>query len=383
MLRIVGFVIVLCSICCCTVSGQNNEGFTIDGHFKGLQDGEKITLSYGEGFVMAKIQETTSKNENFHLSGTLPDAPRLLWVSIDRGESKKVVPVFLDNNEHMRIEGGDMDKMPNGKLEDISSFVVVEGSPTNHEYEVVRASHATYWGIANALKKDMDKLGITGCENLTAAEVTMQNRKRFEDIFFTILSDHPRAAMYVIDVFNRPFVDHAAMLATVYRNLSDKDKQSHFGVRMKEKVPLCVAQAFPAFTLPSVDGKMVNAKDVFSKNKLTLVQFFASNSDATTLFDAQKELQNIYKTYHDKGFDVIGICSDVSDKKWKLSASDLPGYQVSDLKGADGVVGKTYHEYGNPASPKVTNVLVDQNGNIVAWAVSGAELYWYLRKTFQ
>jgi peroxiredoxin len=168
----------------------------------------------------------------------------------------------------------------------------------------------------------------------------------------------------------------------VYDSLSDHLKNSFPGKLLKEKILLSVGQPFPLFTLPGLDGKQLALKDVIAKSKLTIVQFYASNSVEVDHYQA--ELQHAYQVYHAKGLNIVGVCSDTSIRKWKIAAADLPWQQVSDLKGEEGVVGKVYHEYGfhGTPQPNTTNVLIDANGKIVSWDANGAELLYYLWKTF-
>ncbi len=112
------------------------------------------------------------------------------------------------------------------------------------------------------------------------------------------------------------------------------------------------------------------------------MQFWSSSS-----YDVDGFMENLlamYKKYHNKGLDIVGVSSDSVDTKWKRAIRfyELPWPQVSDLKGRNGIVNNVYQEYGYwfTTNPNTTNVLLDNKGNIVAYDKYGMELQWYLEK---
>ncbi len=101
----------------------------------------------------------------------------------------------------------------------------------------------------------------------------------------------------------------------VYDKLSDHLKNSYYGKLLKEHLVLAQGQTFSEFTLPTPDGKTCSLRDILPKGKLTLVQFWASNSYNVGHF--QEELLALYKKYNEKGLNVIGVSADTSVNKWK------------------------------------------------------------------
>jgi len=85
---------------------------------------------------------------------------------------------------------------------------------------------------------------------------------------------------------------------------------------------------------------------VVSKNKITLVHLWASNS--YHIEDYRNELLTLYEKYHKKGLEVIGLSADTDPRKWKIGMLDIPWLNVSDLKGDKGIVQQVYREFPNP-----------------------------------
>ncbi len=77
-------------------------------------------------------------------------------------------------------------------------------------------------------------------------------------------------------------------------------KNSYYGKFFKrEDHTLVQAPLSQCLVLPTPDGKKIASKNVLAKNKLTIVQFWASNSYDVDRY--QNELLLLYKKYHSKG----------------------------------------------------------------------------------
>ncbi|MBQ7773844.1 MAG: AhpC/TSA family protein [Bacteroidales bacterium] len=125
----------------------------------------------------------------------------------------------------------------------------------------------------------------------------------------------------------------------------------------------------PDFVQNDPDGKPVKFSDIYSKNKLTMVDFWASWCGPCRAFNP--ELVKIYKKYHKKGFEILGVSNDNTHEAWVKGIKDdkLVWPQVSDLKGWDNEVGKMYYVRYIPQ-----NIFVDQNGKIVGRQIDKPEV---------
>ena len=125
----------------------------------------------------------------------------------------------------------------------------------------------------------------------------------------------------------------------------------------------------PDFVQNDTEGKPVKFSDIYSKNKLTMVDFWASWCGPCRAFNP--ELVKIYKKYHRKGFEILGVSHDSSHDAWVKGIKDdkLTWPQVSDLKYWDNEVGKMYYVRFIPQ-----NIFVDQNGIIVGRQIDKPEV---------
>jgi peroxiredoxin len=127
-----------------------------------------------------------------------------------------------------------------------------------------------------------------------------------------------------------------------------------------------VGQKYIDFSMQTPEGKTVSLSDFVSKNKYTLIDFWASWCGP-----CRKEMPNVveaYKAFKDKGFGIVGISLDENADKWKeaITALNITWPQMSDLQGWNNAGAKLYGVNSIPAT-----VLVDQEGTIVARNLRG------------
>lgn len=91
-------------------------------------------------------------------------------------------------------------------------------------------------------------------------------------------------------------------------------------------------QAFD-FTLPDHDGNEVRLSDVASRNKLVVIDFWASWCGPCRA--TMPHLKQLYEKYHDKGVEVVSVSIDEKADDWNKAYRQLalPWIDLSSLKG--------------------------------------------------
>jgi len=129
-------------------------------------------------------------------------------------------------------------------------------------------------------------------------------------------------------------------------------------------------ETFVDISLPGPQGQTVSVKDYVGKNKLVLIDFWASWCGP-----CMAEMPYVVKTYerfHDKGLEIVGVSLDNNKANW-LAAIERTGQkwpQMSDLQGWDCQGAQFYNIQSIPA-----NVLINEHGKIVARDLRGDALF--------
>jgi len=159
-----------------------------------------------------------------------------------------------------------------------------------------------------------------------------------------------------------------------FDRLSERIKQSPLGKELEGRLLTVkgklTGEQFKDFVSTTPEGTELSLKDVVSKNKYTLVDFWASWCGP-----CRKENPNVVKTFNafkDKGFTVLSVSLDDNGSKWKaaIQSDGMPWYHVSSLKGWKEPAAALYNIRAIPQ-----NVLVDAHGKIVATNLREETLY--------
>lgn len=126
---------------------------------------------------------------------------------------------------------------------------------------------------------------------------------------------------------------------------------------------------FIDFKMPNPEGVMKSLSSYVTKNKLTLVDFWASWCGPCRR--EMPHVKELYAKYKSKGLEIVGVSFDQDKEAWKgaIKQMQLKWPQMSDLKGWQSQAGQLYGIRSIPAT-----LLVNQKGEIVAFGLRGAEL---------
>lgn len=139
-----------------------------------------------------------------------------------------------------------------------------------------------------------------------------------------------------------------------------------------------VGNPFKDFDSKTVDGKDIRFSELVEKGKVTLLDFWASW--CIPCIQESKELKELYKTYHGKGFNIVSVSLDTDKQKWlhAIQKHELPWTHISTLKGFKdpGAI-----EYAVQAIPYI--ILIDRNGNIINQNQHGDILHNTIKEQFK
>lgn len=130
-----------------------------------------------------------------------------------------------------------------------------------------------------------------------------------------------------------------------------------------------IGQSFVDFTQETPEGNLMSISELVGKSKLLLIDFWASWCGPCRA--ENPNVVEVYNEYHEKGFDIIGVSLDMEKDKWieAIEKDGLIWHNISDLKYWNNEGAKLYGISSIPS-----NVLIDQNGIIIAKNLRGEDL---------
>lgn len=156
-----------------------------------------------------------------------------------------------------------------------------------------------------------------------------------------------------------------------YNNLTDRVKQSALGKELKRKVDemgsVSIGGTAPDFKAQTPEGKELSLYDL--RGHVVLLDFWASWCGPCMA--EMPNVKGIYKKYHDKGLEVLGVSLDSQKEPWvnAIQKHELNWHHVSTLNKFDCPIAKHFHVTGIPRM-----YILDKAGKIIAQDLRGEEL---------
>jgi len=177
------------------------------------------------------------------------------------------------------------------------------------------------------------------------------------------IKKHP-ASWISLDLVGNAIMMRDFAVAALYDGLPESLRSTDRGKYLHEqsliRKEIKAGLPAPDFTAYAPDGKPVKLSDF--RGKIVLLDFWASWCEPCR--QMTPELAEVYNTYKDKGFVLLGVSLDKTSQKaaWLKAIKDdkVTWPQCSDGKGTNGPLAIMYQVSAIPMS-----FLIDRNGNLV------------------
>ena len=172
-----------------------------------------------------------------------------------------------------------------------------------------------------------------------------------------------QASFYMLDVDQLE-----AELTRLDAPLQEMEEYKYMYGKLERMKAVAIGKKYTDFGLETPEGEFLKVSDVHNGGVL-LIDFWASWCGPCRR--ANPEVVEIYKSYNDQGFEILGVSLDRDSASWVKAIADdqLTWSHISDLKywNSEGAA-----LYGVPAIPHT--VLIDRDGVITAKNLHGDEL---------
>ena len=316
-------------------SGNSSNSYQISGTIPHAEDGSYVYLVNRMG--EAPVDSALVKDGAFTFKGEADGSAKFLSYSLTDRANLSYGQVFLESGKI----AADMKKASEGRS-------VISGTPIND--------------AAAELYSKLDAL-------------TDEEEEKYDELVLEAI-DKNIANPFGVNLLTSNYYSMEPAQVNEYLDkipaeLSEGN-QTLEKIRSTVKVQLETAPGcqYKDFTMKTPEGKDISLSDYVGKNKLVLVDFWASWCGPCV-----REMPNVKKLYadfHGKGLEIVGVSLDRDEEAWKngIKNLDLPWVHMSDVKYWNCEGARLYGVNSIPAT-----VLIAKDGTILKRNLRGEELY--------
>lgn len=343
---------------CLFFASCQSKSYKINGSVEGLEDGDTLFLT--SDFQMGIPSDTlVVKDGKFTFNGET-DSTYLCMVYSD---------LFNEINTPFFIEPGTITI----HLTDRPGGSRVGGTKCNDGWQELNDSVMVIGREINRIAEHIYGRTITREEQEKGMEQIEKLNQRFAGIVVKTTEKNIKNefGFFLLTYYPEKLINNETR-ARLIQQLPDDMQQRPIIQSMKKALSHISKTAkgatIPDFSRPTLDGTELNIMSEVRKNKVTLINFWASYCGACR--QEMPFLVKMYNNYKDKGFGVVGISTDINKENWERACKQLnmPWPQMCDEKNP-----KTISSMFNVR--KIPhNIVVDSQGKILQRGLRGKAL---------
>lgn len=352
--------------------GQNQTSiFSIDGFLQDMDSGiVKLRQPISDPAFYTFEPQAEIRDGKFRITGHLehPDLTYLTFFNKSGDILLETAWFYIDPGaQNLKIKSGN-----NGQ-------VITSSSRSFNEYErYFRPSFDSLDSIDKKLSLELAKAQLASKAQIILDSLDrLRNKVSIQKGIFQLeyVMAHPRSYVGLIEISASLTLDNFGFAEKAFSLLDLKLQRSQEGIKLKEKIEKVKAvqtgSIFPDFTLLDRSRSSTSLYQI-ERGSFTLIDFWFNSCGYCIL--QFPDLKAIYKDFHTKGFEVLGITIDKErfELDWKkaIQTHELPWPQFWDFNGTQCA------EYLIKYFP--SNFLLNEKGVIVARDLDMNELRRFL-----
>jgi len=337
---------------------QNKEAYTIE-----------VNL-YGSGGKWIKLMALEDRNYvTYDSAFAEAGSPAVLTRGVDGVKSMYLTVEDADGSVRMLVENSSYSL--GGTLEEPEIKTDSKAQNDLNAYnEKIRPITEKMTELVAELRKGPDPENPQKSDSLREAYYELYDKQRTIDSVY--IGENPSSFASVLALrgifYTLDNEELEAALTRLDTPLQEMEEYKYMNGKLERMKAVAIGQKYTDFGLETPEGEMLKVSDVHQGNVL-LIDFWASW--CAPCRRVNPVVVEIYNTYHEKGFDILGVSLDRDSASWVRAIADdhLIWNHISDLKywNSEGA-----ELYGVPAIPH--SVLIDRNGIISAKNLESDEL---------
>ena len=224
--------------------------------------------------------------------------------------------------------------------------------------------------LVTELRKGPDPENPAKSDSLREAYYALNDQQTRMDSIY--IEENPSSYATVLALRGMYYMLDAQQLETALGKLDtplhEMEEYKLMYNKMERMLAVDIGKKYSDFGLETPEGEMLNVSDVH-QGQVLLIDFWASWCRPCRMVNP--EVVELYNTYHDQGFEILGVSLDRDSASWVQAIADdqLTWHHISDLKYWSSAGAELY---GVSAIPHT--VLIDRDGIITAKSLHGDEL---------
>ncbi|GHM98892.1 thiol:disulfide interchange protein [Cytophagales bacterium WSM2-2] len=220
----------------------------------------------------------------------------------------------------------------------------------------------------NQLMRD-PKMTETQKVELNKSFTEINDRRVKATVNFVKMNPGSIVSVYVLSVYASSWGKKLSI--ELFEPMPEENMETSYGRKINDYITLNanvkIGDNFADFEQTSPDGEKIKLSDF--KGKIVLLEFWAAWCGPCRA--ENPELVKTYKSYKDKGFEVLGVSLDDNKAQWikAIDKDGLPWKNVSEVNGSEN---RAALMYGVSSIPD--NFLIDKTGKVIDRNLRGEKL---------
>ena len=354
-------------ICLCFSCETKTEGYVLSGTIETVPNGTRLILKSLEENRQINLDTANVTDGLFKFEGSI-EKPNLCFLEIDGLRGR--LPFILENKDlsfTLYKDSLSLSKVTGSKENDLSleymdhlRKVKKQGQELTRPYAVAKQNNDTLAMDKITAEIEAYKLEV---ESFNKEFVTKNKNSLFNAFLFENLLNSKGLSESDAQAIIAEMSEETLKLAPIAR----------IQKKINANAATAIGQLAPTFSGPSPDGSIIELDKI--KGKVTIIDFWAAWCGPCRR--ENPNLVKIYKEFHDKGLEIVGVSLDGSSRQkdakgaWIKAIADdgLTWHQVSNLNYFNGPIAKQYNIQSIPAA-----YIIDSEGKIVAKNLRGDKL---------